>query len=174
LQRAIKNTNRLQDLFAAEFTHGRRSDLGFLDESLGALFAQMRAKLDALSPAKLGKPLDAAFKAVLDTLSIDSVLPKAQLQALDASYLTLVAKLRPLDPGKLVIDAVQPVWDETVLPLLAAFDLTPLFEALIEKLRSLDDDLKAELARVNGSFRKLLAAFPAGDLSASVSVGVSL
>jgi hypothetical protein len=26
LQRAIKNTNRLQDLFAAEFTHGRRSD----------------------------------------------------------------------------------------------------------------------------------------------------
>jgi hypothetical protein len=149
-------------------------DLDFLEDSLGALFARVRSKLDAISPAKLGKPLDDAFAAIVNTLDLETILPKAQLHALDATHMALIAKVGALDPGKLVIDAVQPIWEQTVPPLIAAFDLTPIFDALIEKLHELDDDLKAELERVSVSYRKLVAAIPAGDFSASVSVGVSL
>lgn len=147
-------------------------NLDFLEESLGTLFAAVRAKLDAVSPAKLGEPLDAAFAAILDTLDIDLILPPAQLNALDAAYGEFVAKLRALDPGQLVITAVQPIWDETVLPLLASFDLSVIFDAVIAKLRELDVDLRAELQRVNGAYQELLAAVPIGGASASVSVSV--
>jgi hypothetical protein len=131
----------------------------------------VRAKLDAVSPGTLAKPLDAAFAAILDTIAIDLILPPAQLAALDAAYDQFVAKLRALNPGELVINAVQPIWDETVLPLLASFDLTVIFDAVIARLGELDVDLRAELERVNKEYKELLAAVPAGDLS--VSVGVS-
>ncbi len=147
-------------------------NVDFLPDSLNTLFGAVRARLEAISPAALGKPLDDVFKAILDTLSLEVVLPKAELQALDATYEAFVAKIRPLDPGQLVIEAVQPVWDQTVLPLLAAFDLTPVIEALIEKLHSLDDSLRAELERVNGSYQQLLAAIPSGDVSVSASISL--
>jgi len=149
-------------------------NLDFLEDALGTLFASVRAKLEAVSPVKLGEPLDAAFAAILDTLDIDLILPQAQLDALDAAYAEFLAKLRALDPGELVITVVQPIWDETVLPLLASFDLTVIFDAVIAKLRELDVELRAELERVNVEYKELLAAVPGGDISVSVSAEVSL
>jgi hypothetical protein len=164
----------LRDALGEIVTQITDLNLDFLEQSLGSLFATVRGKLDAISPASLAAPLDAAFASALDTLDIDLILPEAQLDALNVTYDAIVTKLRALAPGELVIAAVQPVWDETVLPLLASFDLSPVFDAVIEKLRALDVELRAELLRVNGAYQELLAAVPAAGASVSVSAEVSL
>ena len=82
----------------------------------------------------------------------------------------MIDKLRALDPGDLVEDALQPIWDETVLPLLDAFDLTPVFAALIDFLESLKGELSGGLDQVNTAYQSLIALRPAGG--ASVSVGL--
>ncbi|HEX6559572.1 MAG TPA: hypothetical protein VF021_08915, partial [Longimicrobiales bacterium] len=59
------------------------------------------------------------------------------------------------------------------LPLLDAFDLSPVLDKVIEKLKNLDGELATELGRVNVSYRAMLAAVPGGGAqSASVSVSV--
>ena len=63
---------------------------------------------------------------------------------------------------------MQPVYDQTVLPLLDAFDLTPLFSALIDFLDSLDDELGSGLDDVNTAYQSLIALRPGGT---SASIG---
>jgi hypothetical protein len=60
-----------------------------------------------------------------------------------------------------------------VIPLLEQFDLSPILDRIIEALNNLDDELKEELARVNTSYKAMLAAVPdGGSQGASVSVAV--
>ena len=54
---------------------------------------------------------------------------------LDTDYAAVIAKLKALDPKKLIVDAVQPVFEENVLPLLDVFDITPLLQAIVDRLR---------------------------------------
>jgi hypothetical protein len=63
---------------------------------------------------------------------------------------------------------VQPVYDQTVLPLLDAFYLTPLFAALIDFLDSLKGELGSGLDDVNFAYQSLIALRPGGGASASI------
>ena len=78
----------------------------------------------------------------------------------------------PIDPEAQIVGAVQPAWERDVLPMVAALDLTPVFDALIETLRELEGELRAEIDRVNGAYKTLLAARPAGIGGVSVSVSI--
>jgi hypothetical protein len=148
-------------------------DLDFLSDSLQSLFDNVKAKLDNVSPERLRAALDASFAAVLDAITLDLILPPALLAQLDDTYAAVVDRLRALDPSAIVEEVVQPLFDDTILPLLEQFDLSPVLNTIIEKLAGLDDELKAELGRVNTSYRALLAALPSGGTQgASVSVGV--
>lgn len=71
-----------------------------------------------------------------------------------------------------MVEAVQPVFDAQVRPLVDAFDLTPVFDALIDALRNLDEELKAELGQVNTAYQALRAARPGA--SAATSSAASL
>jgi hypothetical protein len=148
-------------------------DLAFLAQALQSAFDTVRAKLDAVAPARFGQVVDARFGQVLDTLSLDLVLPPAQVAAIDASYRAAIDRLRALDPGPIVADAVQPVWDATVPPLVDALDVTALLDGLIAKLRELDGELRIELGRVDDAYRGMLAAVPPFEPSLDIGVGVS-
>jgi hypothetical protein len=64
--------------------------------------------------------------------------------------------------------------EEKVVPLVDNFDIAPFLDTIIEKLGGMDDELRAELKRVNDAYRKLLAALPDGaNQGASVSVSVA-
>ena len=82
----------------------------------------------------------------------------------------MIDKLRGLDPGDLGEDALQPIWDDTVLPLLDAFDLTPVFAALIEFLESLQGELSGGLDQVNTAYQSLIALRPGGGASGSIGI----
>ncbi len=148
----------------------RDFNLDFLSDSLASLFANVRGKLEAISPAQLGQALQTAFEDMLDTLDLGLVLPPDDVAQLDSAYTSVLDKLKGLDPNTLVTEVLQPEFEETVLPLLEAFDLTPLLTAIVERLRTLDDELRQEMARVNEAYQEMLRSAP----SVSVSAGVEL
>jgi len=149
----------------------RNIDIGFLRESLQQLFIQLLDQLEALNPAQLGLALDQAFSDLLEPIGLDQIIPPASIDALDASYLAVLDKLRALDPEQLITEVIQPEYDATVVPLVEAFDLTPAFNALIEFLRGLNEELDGELGRVNSAYQGLRAARPS---LGSINVNISL
>jgi hypothetical protein len=149
----------------------RNIDLGFLRQNLQKLFQQLLGQLDALNPASLGQQLDQAMVDLLATLGMASIVPPASTAALDSSFDSVLAKLRQIDPQVLITDVVQPEYEALVAPLIAAFDLSPAFNALIEFLRNLAEELDTELGRVNSAYQGLRAARP--ELG-SINVGISL
>lgn len=163
-------TGSLQDLV----DRLRGFDLSFLADSLNDVFAEVRGKVAAVDPAQIRPAIEAAFAGMLDTLSLDLVLPPEDVATLDAGYVEVIDKLKALDPEKLVVDLIRPEFDARILPLLASFDLTALLTALIERLRSLDEELKAEMERVNGAYREMLDAVPAISLSLDIDIDIDI
>ncbi len=149
----------------------RNVDLGFLRESLEGVFQTVRGQIEALGPKPLVLALDREFGEVIDVLSLSALLPPAELDALDAAAADLMTKLSALDPENLANETVGPAFETDVLPLVEALDVTPVFDALIEALRGLDEELKSELGRVNTAYQAMLASRPGGS-GASAGVGI--
>jgi ABC-type transporter Mla subunit MlaD len=148
----------------------RNIDLGFLGRSVDEVLLTVRDQVRGVDPARLGDELDEVFEQALSALSLFTIIPASDIAELDDAWQSVVDKLRALDPGDLVEDALQPIWDDTVLPLLDAFDLTPVFAALIEFLESLEGELSSGLDQVNTAYQSLLAQRPGGGASASAGI----
>jgi hypothetical protein len=138
----------------------RDIDLGFLRESLGALFANLQGKMHSLSPAALKTALDSEFQRMLEALDLGLLMPEQSPDPLDQTYDDLVEDFAALDPDALLVNDLQATFEEHVVPLLDSFDLTPLVQRILDRLAALDDELKAEMQRVNGSYNGLLQAIP--------------
>jgi hypothetical protein len=161
-------------------------DLGFLTSNLHDLFAEVRGKVAALDPANLAQAVSSDFDDLLGQLDLSQALPPADVQHLDDDYHAVVQKLSALDPKTLVIDVVQPAFEHDVLPLLESFDLSPLLDAIVDKLKGLKDELRQELGKVNDAYKEMRAAIPSldlgdiagaaaaavGDLASSVGIGL--
>ena len=146
----------------------RNIDLDFLGRSLDEVLLTVRDQVRAVDPARLGDELDDAFEQALSALSLSTIIPAEDIAELDDAWQSVIDRLRALDPGDLVEGALQPIWDETVLPLLDAFDLTPVFAALIEFLESLKGELSGGLDEVNTAYQSLIALRPSGGASAGI------
>jgi hypothetical protein len=166
----------IRDALKALVDEIRGINLGFLRDSLRDVFAQVRAKIDAINPANLGAALDDAFHQMLNAIDVDQILPAADVKKLDDDYKEAIDKLKLLNPADLVVKIIQPEFEAKVVPLLDAFDLTKVLQAVIDVLNSLADELRNEMDRVNEKYKDMLAAIPSMsiDISASVDVGISL
>ena len=146
----------------------RAFDLGALTESLTDLFADVRGKLEAADPARLRELVDQAFDEMLNALDLDQIIPAADVKKLDDSYAKIVDTLKGFDPQRVVTEVIKPEFEEKIVPLLDVLDVSGLIQALVERLRSLDDELKTELDRVNASYQAFRRTMP------SISIGVSV
>lgn len=153
----------IRDALDAVVQRLRDFNLDFLTESLEGLFDSLRSRLDALHPRHFKGDLDDAFDDMLARISLELVLPAGALQDLDDTYAGVLDRLRELDPEALLTETVQPLYEDTILPMIAAFDITPLLTAIIERLQRLDEELKSEMGRVNEAFRDLKRAVPGGS-----------
>ncbi len=148
----------------------RDVNVDFLADRLTALFGEVREKIEAVHPKHFKAALDSSFEAMLDRIGLDLIIDPADLQALDDRFTAVVEKLRTLSPDALLTATVQPLYDETIVPMIDAFDITPILAAIIHRLQGLDEELKSEMARVNAAFRDLKRAVPGGAGSAAASI----
>ena len=148
----------------------RDFNLDFLTESLEEIFSEILEKVNGVNPAQFKETLNTSFKNMLDTISLNLIIPAADLETLDDSFEDLIDKLKALSPEELVTKAVQPEYEEKVVPLIDTFDVTELLEAIIERLRSLDEELKDEMKRVDTAFGAMKDSVPA--LSGAVSISL--
>jgi len=148
-------------------------DFSVVTQGIDEVYADVRAKIAALDPAKLAQAVEDAFDELLGALDLDQAIPPADVAKLDADYAEVIEKLKALDPKKLVVDAVQPVFEQDVLPLLDAFDVAPLLQTIVDRLQALDEELGTQLGRVDDAYSEMRNAIPAGagsGASGSVSL----
>ena len=138
------------------------ANLGFLRDGLKETFDQVRQKLDSVNPTHLKQTMQTTFSQMLDCLSFDLILPKNQIEQLDQAYTRSLIEdnLKKLDPQVLVIDVMQQKFQEIVLPLLQVFDLTIVISGVLDRLRSLEAELRAEMARINQAYQAMRDAVP--------------
>lgn len=147
----------------------RNIDLAFLRESLEGVFQSVRAEIEAAGPGPLMVTLDREFGDVIDALDLSLILPQAEIDALDQSVANAITALQGFDPAALIGDAVRQSYQDDVLPLVETLDITPVFDALIEALRGLEEQLEQEMGRINTAYAALLAARPGGGSGDSES-----
>ncbi len=148
----------------------RDFNLDFLTSSLNELFNELREKLQGVNPAQFKATLDDSFQTMLNTIDLDLIIPADALQTLDEDFEKVIDKFELLNPVKLVTEIIQPEYEETVPPLIEAFDVSMLLTAIIDRLRSLDEELKEEMERVNAAFRGMKQSVPTGGGMAEVSI----
>jgi len=151
-------------------------NLAFLTDSLNTTFATLRSQVEAFDPAQLQTAIATPFNQIVDSLDLSQVLPPADIAQLNTAYAAVIAKLQTLDPAQLITTVVQPEFDTKVIPLLETFDLTAVLTALLDRLHHLDEELQAEMGRVNEAYQKLRQSMPSISISLDldIDIGVSL
>jgi methyl-accepting chemotaxis protein len=155
----------------------RDVDVDFLVDEMREIFDAVKGKFEPISPHALAAVLTDAFDDVIRSLDVAALLPADELESVAQAYDQIVASVEQLDPTRLVVDAVQPIFDERIVPLIDAFDLTAVIDALIEGITGLRVDLEIELERVNQAYKEMLAAVPPFspfDISLDVDISVDI
>ncbi|MDX2478076.1 MAG: hypothetical protein QNL05_12015 [Gammaproteobacteria bacterium] len=150
----------IQDAFNDLVAALQGFNLDFLTEAVDDIFQQIKSKLDIINPETLAEPLSQQFDNILNTLDFANLIPQAEQDLMDQSYLTLLETLRALSPVELAERTIQPSYEEKILPIIESFDFTSLLATLIERLQNLAEELKVELQRVNQSFANMKNSVP--------------
>lgn len=136
-------------------------DLSFLTDELQETYDQVKAKLAAFDPAGIRAAVEETYDAVIGALSVDSLLPQEEIEQIDAVYQSVLDTLRALDPETLIIEVVEPEYQDAIPPLLEVLHgLSDLVQTLIDRLDGLDEELNREIARTNEAFDTMIAAIP--------------
>lgn len=149
-------------------------DLGALQADVDALYETLIDQARALDPRQLEKELEEKFDELLDTLSLDTLITPQVRSDINSAYGKVVKIVDTLDPQLLVVEPMQEIYEQDILPLLDAFDISETVELLIGFLEPLDDQLSTEMDRVDTAYQAMLAAAPSGGGGNSGSTGVSL
>lgn len=140
-------------------------NFNFLVTQLNATFQALKAKLQAVSPAAVRAVIQQAFDNALKLLDIHQLLPQPAIAAIDQTYQKIIDDLKAFDPKKLIIDVVEPEFQSTIVPIVQAFDITALIQAVIDRLDGLKVELRTELDKVNQHYQAMLQAVPKMSLS---------
>jgi hypothetical protein len=154
----------LRDAINHLITRLHNINFQFVVTQMNTTFQTVRGKLTAVSPTAIRTLVEKAFNDALNLLDISQLLPKDQLDAIDADYQKIIDNLKKFDPKALIIDVVQPEFEAKIVPLLAAFDITAVLQAALDRLEGLKGELQTELDKTNQSYKDMLNAVPSISL----------
>lgn len=147
-------------------------DLDLYTREVDALHGALLAKLRALDPANLAAALREALQDLLGEISLGGVFTPALRGQLDAAWAELKAQVAALDPEVLVIEPLQQVYEQDLLPVVQGFDVGDALDTVLGKLDALPGDLRTELDRVDAAYQAMLAAAPTSNpAGGSAAVG---
>lgn len=136
-------------------------NLNFISDSINAIFEDVKQQLRGLDPRGLKRTLNESFDELLEVISLDQIVPVDALNQADEDLDDALEALRQLDPQILIAEVIQPKFEEILAPFVSALDLSPALNALTERLRPLEQELGAEMDRVNQAYQGFLNAVPA-------------
>lgn len=141
------------------------------------IYEPVAAVVAAIDPAPLRDALAAVQEALESLLSLTNLFQPETIDELDETYASAVEKLAALSPRSLVIDAVDPVYQDMLDQILPVLDLPTRLRASLEEIsEELPDEIVTQLRRIEEAFDALLNALPlqpSGGQGASVSVSAS-
>ncbi len=140
----------------------RSLDLSFLADQVHDAFDRVKVKLgESIDPARIRADVEETFNQVIGSLRLDALLPQTEISGIDGSYEEILEKLRGLDPGKLIVEEVQPDFEEIISPLLEFLHaVAAVIQAVLDRLDGLAAELEQELARTGGAYGRMLQAIP--------------
>lgn len=144
-------------------------DITFIATEVEQLFDQIRAKLLLISPERIGDIVGTTFTEILDLLNVNALLGAAEL---DVQFTRLIDLLRALDPGKLLIELLQPEFDKVVV-FLERFDLVAPVDTFLGIIDRLQEELSTELDRTTDAYENMHGTITARTGSATASVSIS-
>ena len=150
----------IKDILTALTHRMENLNLDFLEQELDEIFNTVKQKFDDLDPSALRQSLQELLDDTLDLIDVEQVLPQSQVQQMDTTYAETLAKLTDLNPNTLILDVVQPAFDEKIEPILKLFDLTRPIEALLERMDGLAQELDTELTKVDTTYKEMIQAVP--------------
>ncbi len=139
----------------------RDLDLQFLVRELQEVFDGVKARLQAVSPSAIRALVENTFNEALDLLDLSQLLPQTEIDRIDETYQKIIEDLKKLDPKKIIVEVVQPEFEEKVMPILETFDLSELMARVIEWVDRLDEELRDDLEEVDKAYGDMLNAVPA-------------
>jgi hypothetical protein len=150
-------------------------DLSSLQAEVESLYQTLLDQARALDPRTLEQTLSDKFDALLDTLSLSHLIGPTLRSDINQTYAKLVQKVDSLDPQLLLVEPMQSLYDDDIVPLLDVFDISETVDELVSFLSGLDDQLSTQMDRVDTAYQAMLAAAPGSNgSSASLSVGASV
>jgi hypothetical protein len=73
-----------------------------------------------------------------------------------------------------VVEIVQPEFEEKIIPLLEIFDISAVLTALFDQLAGVEEELKAEMARVNEAYQRMRDSVPSISISIDIDIDVDI
>lgn len=151
---------RINDVIQGLADRLRNLDFGFITASVESIFNEIETKIENISPAVIGSALDQAFADFLETIDVTLLISQSDLDQLDSDFEAVITKLEALNPDTLVVQPLSEIYNNNILPLINAFDISEVIDAIVSRLMELDDELETELSRVNQEYVEMLAAVP--------------
>ena len=152
--------DRINDSIQSLEDRLRNLDFGFITASVESIFNEIETKIESLNPAVIGSALDQAFADFLETIDVTLLISQSDIDQLDSDFEEVIAKLEALNPDTLVVQPLSEIYNNNILPLINAFDISEVIDAIVSRLKELDDELETELGRVNQEYVEMLAAVP--------------
>ncbi len=155
-------------------------DLSPIEAPLGLLHGRLEAALASLDPAPLEAALQAAADQLAGLLRVESLVPPATMQAADAAWAGLLARIEALSPEQVVAATLDPAWNSALGAIAPVLEIPLQLRAILDGLLgTITADARIQLVRVEEAFDRMLLAIPArtgvavGSLSVSGSVSVA-
>ncbi|MCA2709482.1 MAG: hypothetical protein IM473_13790 [Microcystis sp. M015S2] len=130
----------------------------FLQDELQAVIDKVINQLESLNPDILLDSLEEVYQNLLGT--IEQLYPKAAVEDLDAIYKDIVLeKLKALHPQEAIAKPLDKEYQK-IRELQEQLNLDKIFDALIGKLDTLEQELDDGLKQTATAFNQLLQALP--------------
>ncbi len=151
---------RINDAIQSLADRLKNLDFGFITANVESIFNEIETKIEGLNPAVIGSALDQAFADFLETIDAGLLISQSDLDQLDSEFEDVITKLEALNPDTLVVQPLSEIYNNNILPLINAFDISKVIDAIVSRLMELNDELETELSRVNQEYMEMLAAVP--------------
>jgi hypothetical protein len=146
-------------------------DIHDLIDTINGVFKNVEDVIKSLDPTPIIQEIEADYKQI--TSMLDQVNPSQFIQEVAKIYEDdIIGTVKNISPETLLVPPLRDLFQK-IAGALGAFNIEAIFKPVLDRLKTLDDDLGGGLHQVEDSWKQMLAVLASstgGSVSGSVSV----